>query len=218
VITTVAFDADDTLVDTRNAVTVAFAALLAHLNEPQLTVDLFHADSREHWAAMPERPATEIRTAATRYTLARVGRDAETDAMVELFFEIRFANSRPYPGTVEVLEKLRADYRLGYATNGNSRSERCGLGGRFDFELYALVDGVPKKPAVRFYEEMARLAGVRPYEIIYVGDNYEHDVVGPASFGMRTVWLNRAGAPVPGPVRPDAVIENLSELTRILAG
>jgi FMN hydrolase / 5-amino-6-(5-phospho-D-ribitylamino)uracil phosphatase len=219
VITTVAFDADDTLVDTRKAVMAGLTAIIAHLNDPGLSVELFQADAAEHWRTMAELRAHEIRAAATRYTLARVGREAEAEAIVDLFFDVRFANSRPYPGTVEVLEKLRGEYRLGYATNGNSQSHLCGLEGRFDFELYANVDGVPKKPAEAFYRRMIELAGaIEPSEIMYVGDNYEHDVIGPAGLGMRTVWLSRSGAGVPGDVQPDAVIDNLMDLPRILAG
>jgi putative hydrolase of the HAD superfamily len=217
VIKTVAFDADDTLVDTRNAVTAGLTAVMAHLDEPRLSVELFREDAREHWRRMAAHAALEIRTAATRFTLARVGREAETEAIVELFFDVRFANSRPFQGAVETLEKLRGDYNLGYATNGNSRSHRCGLAGAFDFELYAISDGVPKKPAEAFYRKMVELGGVDPGELVYVGDNYEHDVVGPAGLGIRTVWLNRSGAVVPGEVQPDAVIDNLMDLPRILA-
>ncbi|MFC7756975.1 HAD family hydrolase [Catellatospora bangladeshensis] len=47
---------------------------------------------------------------------------------------------------------------------------------------------------------------------MYVGDNYEHDVAGAAGAGLRTVWLNRAGAPAAGPVRADVVIGSLDEL------
>lgn len=217
-ITTVAFDADDTLVHTRKGVDAALRAVLEELAEPGLSLELFRADAKRHWDELAELQAHEIRTAATRFTLARVGREAETERIVDLFFKVRFANSRPFPGVLETLAQLRADYRLGYATNGNSRSEICGLEGCFDFELYAIVDGVPKKPAASFYEKMISLASGVPGEIVYVGDSYEHDVVGPASLGIRTVWLNRTGAPVPGSVKPDAVIEDLVELPRILAG
>ena len=63
---------------------------------------------------------------------------------------------------------------------------------------------------------VAQAAGNGPEEIVYVGDSYEHDIVGPAAYGMRTVWLNRKGLPVPGQRQPDAVIDNLMELPRIL--
>lgn len=217
-IATVAFDADHTLVDTSAAVRAALTALVAAVEEPELTAEVFQADAVEHWARMPELTPRDIRTAAIRHTLGRVGREAELERFADMFFEVRFAHSHPFPGVLDVLAKLRTEHRLGYATNGNSRTELCGLGGEFDFELYAVVDGVPKKPAFAFYEKMISLAGCAPGEIVYVGDSYEHDVAGPAGLGIRTVWLNPSGAVVPGEVRPDAVIENLSELPRILAG
>ncbi|HCT81825.1 MAG TPA: hypothetical protein DGG94_06790 [Micromonosporaceae bacterium] len=68
-----------------------------------------------------------------------------------------------------------------------------------------------------FYEAVSIAAGARPEEIVYVGDSYEHDIVGPAQFGMRTVWLNKSGAPVPGSTQPDAVISTMSELPETIS-
>ncbi len=217
-IATVAFDADETLIDTRAAVIAAHAVLVDELAVPGLTTAEFWADGIAAWADLPEKPAYEIRTEATRRTLMRFGLAGELERAVERFFEVRFANSRPFEGVIETLEKLRPEYQLGYATNANSEAHRCGLKDQFAFEIYALRTGVPKKPAVQFYEAVATAAGHRPEEIVYVGDSYEHDIAGPAAYGMRTVWLNRKGAPVPGQTQPDAVIDNLMDLPRILAG
>ncbi|MFC7756974.1 HAD family hydrolase [Catellatospora bangladeshensis] len=145
-ITTVAFDADDTLVDIHTAVTAGLSAVTAAVADPALTLELFHADADDHWISLADRDAREIRAAAMRYTLARAGREHELDRWLELFFEVRFAHSRPFEGATAVLDKLSRDYRLGYATNANSEAHRCGLGGRFAFEIYALRGGVPKKP------------------------------------------------------------------------
>jgi putative hydrolase of the HAD superfamily len=217
VLTTVAFDADNTLVATWDAVQVALAAVVADLAEPSLTLEVFRADSAAVWDDEPQRPVWELRREALGRTLARVGRQDEVDRVAELFFDVRFAHSRPFPGVLDMLAKLRSEYRLGYATNGNSQASVCGLADQFDFELYAFRTGVLKKPAPEFYTAMIEAARARAEEIVYVGDDYAHDVVGPAGFGIRTVWLNRSGSPVPGDVEPDAVIENLDALPRILA-
>ncbi|NUT38105.1 MAG: HAD family hydrolase [Hamadaea sp.] len=213
-ITTVAFDADHTLVDLSPAVRAGLAAVAA---ETGLDAAVLKADADAHWAATPQLPAREIRIASLRQSLARVRREADLDAMVELFFRIRYSLSRPYPGTVEVLAKLRTDYLLGYATNANSRADLCGLAGEFAFEIYALRNGVPKKPAAGFFHAVLAAAAARPEQVVYVGDTYEHDVVGAAGAGLRTVWLNRGGAPVPGDVVPDAEITDLGELPALLA-
>ncbi len=217
-LTTVAFDADNTLVDTSAAVLAALHVVVADLAEPALTLEIFRADAKQVWAAEPDRPVWEQRRDALEFTLKRAGREAEIDRVAELFFDTRFANSRPFPGVPEILAKLRAEYKIGYATNGNSQAGRCGLGGLFDFELYAHRGGLPKKPSPVFYRAIADAAGTHPEGVVYVGDDYEHDVAGPAAFGMKTVWLNRSGAPTPEGVPPDAVIENLDDLPRILAG
>ncbi len=216
-ITTVAFDADDTLVDIHTAVTAGLSAVTAAVADPALTLELFTTDADDHWISHADRDAREIRATAMRHTLARAGREHELDRWLELFFEVRFAHSRPFPGATAVLDKLSRDYRLGYATNANSEAHRCGLGGRFAFEIYALRGGVPKKPAREFFEAVLAAAQAQPHEVVYVGDNYEHDVAGAAGAGLRTVWLNRAGAPAAGPVRADVVIGSLDELPDAVA-
>ncbi|MEV6970857.1 HAD family hydrolase [Hamadaea sp. NPDC051192] len=213
-ITTVAFDADYTLVDLLPAVLAGLAAVTAETGVP---VEVLRADASAHWAATPELPARDIRTAAMRQSLARYGQEARLDDMAALFFEIRYAQSRPYPGVVELLAKLRSDFQLGYATNANSRADLVGLGGSFAFEIYALQNGVPKKPDAAFFHAVLAAAKADPAEVVYVGDTYAHDVVGAAAVGLRTVWLNRAGDPVPGSVVPDAVIDSLDELPAVLS-
>ena len=115
------------------------------------------------------------------------------------------------------LAALRPSYRLGLASNGNSRAERCGLPDAFAFEVYAHVDGVPKKPSPAFYSVVCRGAAAPPSSIVHVGDSVAHDVVGAQAAGLRAVWLNRAGRPRPSGVHPDAEIGSLAELPSALA-
>ncbi|GHJ46387.1 hypothetical protein Cs7R123_37290 [Catellatospora sp. TT07R-123] len=216
-ITTVAFDADDTLVDIVTGVNAGLAAVVATVGDPRLSVAGFRADADECWRQLADQPARLIRETALRITLDRVGLADQTPGLLDLFFEVRFANSRPFPGVLDVLAKLRSEYQLGYGTNANSEAALCGLGGWFAFEVYALRGGVPKKPAPAFFEALLDAADARPEEVVYVGDSYDHDVVGAAGAGLRTVWLNRAGAPVPGPVRPDAIVADLADLPAVIA-
>jgi HAD superfamily hydrolase (TIGR01509 family) len=214
VITTVAFDADDTLVDIRHAVASGLAAVSARTGVASAE---FAADASAYWRATPELAAREIRIASLRHTLARHGLADRLEEMTDVFFQTRYANSRPFPGAVAMLTSLRAcGLVLGYATNANSRTHLCGLGGLFDFEIYALENGVPKKPHPDFFHAVLAAASARPEEVVYVGDSYDHDVVGAAGAGIRGIWLNRAGTPTPGPVEPAAVIADLSALPGVL--
>jgi FMN hydrolase / 5-amino-6-(5-phospho-D-ribitylamino)uracil phosphatase len=217
VITTVVFDADDTLIDLQPALRGALAAVLEEMRRltpaaAAVSVADLEADAAAVFDERAAAPVVEIRRAALARSLARVGLTRELDRVAKLFFARRFALTRPFADALPALAELRQTYTVGYATNGNSRTERCGLAGEFAFELYAHVDGVPKKPAPGFYAAVLAAAGGAPASVVYVGDSIEHDVVGAQAAGLRAVWLNRAGAPCPASAVPDGEISSLADL------
>ena len=221
-VSAVVFDADETVIDLRPAVTGALAAVLEEMRRTTPAArGVTLAELESDWGAVfgerAAEPVMEIRRAALARSIARAGLDAELDRFAELFFARRFALSRPFDDTLPTLAALRPHYRLGLATNGNSRAERCGLEGEFAFELYAHVDGLPKKPAPAFFAAVAEAAGAEPGAIVHVGDTADHDVVAAQEAGLRAVWLNRAGHPRPAGLRPDAEIRSLDELPAVVA-
>jgi HAD superfamily hydrolase (TIGR01509 family) len=222
VVIAVVFDADETVIDLRPAVTGALAAVLDEMRRTTAAAaEISLADVESDWGAVFGEHAAEpvgvIRRAALRRSLARAGLEDQLDRFAELFFARRFALSRPFDDVLPTLATLRPRYRLGLASNGNSRAERCGLPGAFAFEVYAHVNGVPKKPAPAFFATVAARAGATPDSIVHVGDSPDHDVVGAQAAGLRAVWLNRAGRPRPDGLRPDAEIRSLRELPAVVA-
>ncbi|WP_446220832.1 HAD family hydrolase [Micromonospora sp. IBHARD004] len=219
--TAVVFDADETLLDLRPAVTGALVAVLAEMRRRTPAAAAVRlADLEADWGAvfgaLSAAPVQEIRRAALARSLARAGLDEHLDELAALFFARRFALTRPFPDALPALAALRRRHLLGFATNGNSRAERCGLAGEFAFELYAHENGLPKKPAPEFYAAVVAAAGVPPAQIVYVGDSPGHDVVGPQRAGLRAVWLNRLGLPRPAGLSPDAEVSTLAELLKAL--
>jgi putative hydrolase of the HAD superfamily len=222
-ITTVVFDADETVVDLSPAVTGALGAVLAEMRRlttaaEALTVDDLAQDWPPVFAVMAAAPTPEIRRAALARSLARVGLEAELDRIAEIFFTRRFALSRPFADVLPALAALRPEYTIGFATNGNSRAERCGLAGEFAFELYAHEGGLPKKPAPEFFAAVVEAAGCAPAAVVHVGDSWAHDVRGAREAGLRTVWLNRGGRPRPPGPPPDGEVRSLADLPRVVAG
>jgi putative hydrolase of the HAD superfamily len=219
----VVFDADETLIDLRPAVTGALAAVLEEMRRrtPAATAVTL-ADLESDWGAvfgaLSAAPVQEIRRAALARSLARAGLDDHLDELTPFFFARRFALSRPFPDSRPALAALRRHHLLGFATNGNSRAERCGLAGEFAFELYAHEGGLPKKPAPGFYAAVVAAAGLPADRVVYVGDSPEHDVAAPQRAGLRAVWLNRAGLPRPAGLTPDAEVSTLAELPDVLPG
>ncbi|GAA4733491.1 HAD family hydrolase [Phytohabitans rumicis] len=223
-VTTVVFDADETLVDLSTAVHGALCAVLEEMRRltpaaAALAVTDLAADWTPVFAAMRAEPVTDIRRAALARSLARVGLEAELDRVAEIFFAARFALSRPFADALPALAELRRRaYVLGFATNGNSRADRCGLTGEFAFEVYAHEAGLPKKPAPEFFAAVVAAAGCAPSAVAHVGDSWDHDVVGAQSAGLRTVWLNRAGVPRPPGPGPDAEVRSLADVPDAVEG
>ncbi|GAA3737410.1 HAD family hydrolase [Plantactinospora mayteni] len=218
---TVVFDADETLVDLRTAVNGALVAVLAEMRRlTPAARDVTLAEIEGDWDAVyadhASAPVTEVRRAALARSLARVGLTAELEPIAELYFARRFALTRPFEDTLPALGVLRRSYTLGFATNGNSRPDRCGLAAEFAFEIYAHIGGVPKKPAPEFYAAVLTAAGMPPSSVVHVGDSPVKDVEAAQAAGLHAVWLNRAGLDRPPGLRPDAEIRSLSELPAVL--
>ena len=73
------------------------------------------------------------------------------------------------------------------------------------------------KPRAEGFALALERLGLRPHEVVHVGDSWGSDVLGAAASGIRPVWLNRKGKARPGPA-PRGLIElsTLDDLGRAL--
>ncbi len=76
------------------------------------------------------------------------------------------------------------------------------------------------KPHPAGFQVAAELLGVRPAEVLYVGDRLDVDVGGARAAGMHAAWLTRSVAPVPFTSAGDthAVFPGLKELVDAVLG
>ncbi|MHB8464975.1 MAG: HAD family hydrolase [Acidimicrobiales bacterium] len=72
------------------------------------------------------------------------------------------------------------------------------------------------KPDPAIYRIALGKAGIGPSSGLFVGDSPHHDVIGPASIGMRTAWLAPHAGADPGDARPDTVIDALGDVLEIV--
>lgn len=88
-----------------------------------------------------------------------------------------------------------------------------GLGQHLEFTISSCELGF-RKPHPFIYEAAVNRAGLSSAETVFVGDRLDADVEGPAKLGMRTVLTRqyRQEDPASARVKPDFVIEHLSEL------
>lgn len=71
------------------------------------------------------------------------------------------------------------------------------------------------KPHPGIYQLALKLAGVAPDEVVHIGDSLQGDALGPAKLGIRTIWLNTEGRPVPEGV---TAAKSLAKALEILRG
>lgn len=123
-----------------------------------------------------------------------------------------------YDDVLPVLRQLQAHVPLIALTNGNADLARIGLDHLFEVRLSAADVGAPKPDPAMFRAACDRL-GLRPGDLVHVGDDPRLDVHAARRFGARAVWVNRAAAPWPeGLPRPHHEMVSLAPLPELLHG
>lgn len=123
-----------------------------------------------------------------------------------------------YPDVLPALDVLGQSFRLATLSNGNADIERIGAARHFEFSLNAGLIGYAK-PDPRAFQKVLDLSGCQPTEVLYVGDDPDHDIAGPQKLGLRTAWMRRDPArdwPA-GFTAPDVVLATLADLVNALA-
>lgn len=202
----ISFDLDDTLWPFMPCVIRAEAALTEWLktNAPR-TVSLLESPTalRDYRARVDaEHPELHLDFSALRRASIRAMlRDAgEDESLVEPAFEVFFEQRLTvelYPDVLPALEQLSQRFTLVGLSNGNGCIHRAGVGHLLKGSLSAATLGFAK-PQKEAFHAAAELAGVRPEELLHVGDDWALDVVGAVRAGAQAVWVMRhEGAALP---------------------
>ncbi|MET8943023.1 HAD family hydrolase [Streptomyces sp. NPDC004542] len=226
----VVWDIDDTLFD---YTTADRAGMRAHLAAEGLldgyeSVEQALARWREATDAQWARfSAGEISFEGQRRDRVRVFlgeelTDAEADAWFERYIGHYEAVWELFPDVLPVLDALAAGYRHAVLSNSSIHVQErklraLGVRDRFEAVLCAAELGVSKPEAGAFLAACDAL-DLAPHEVVYVGDHPEIDWRGAAEAGLRSVWIDRAGAYAAGDILPGRHrIESLAELPALLA-
>lgn len=115
-----------------------------------------------------------------------------------------------------VLEKLYADYPMVLVSNfyGNIETVLAdfGLDRYFRSIIESAVVGV-RKPDPRIFELGVEALGLKPEEVLVVGDSYSKDILPAEKAGCRIAWLKGKGwTDAEDTVTHPGIIKNLAEL------
>ena len=126
------------------------------------------------------------------------------------------AHTRPFPETIETLNRLRiVGLKLGIITNGSvavqeAKIEQLGLSSLIDAVVISEREGIRKPHREIFQRALARLC-VGVSDAWFVGDNPDDDVAGAVAAGLRTFWRECPDWP-----RPSTVCETIRSLDELI--
>jgi putative hydrolase of the HAD superfamily len=158
-------------------------------------------------ATFPATPDHDRQTQArmARALLARLGVEGSQDSLAAYTRAIedgfnRPGVIRPYPEAVKVLTALQGQgYRLGIVSNWSwnlrERVAQAGLDSFFEVIWASAYAGCNKPHPGIFRTALARMSPpvMTTSRVLYVGDSYQHDVIGARNAGIDVVLLDRDG-------------------------
>ena len=224
-ITTITFDADDTLWDFETGMLAAIARLreeIATLAEEGARVPSIE-EMMATRMSLGDEPQNgngtleTLRREAIRLSVGEVGLDSPgvIDDLFELYIATRAANTPIYPETIPALNLLGQHFQLGVITNSNTNPAELGLETQFSFAV--LADSEPfRKPDPRIFQHAATVGGYELQRSIHVGDSLVTDVEGANNAGVTSIWLDRNSQSDGSPNPADHTINSLSELPGLL--
>ncbi len=128
------------------------------------------------------------------------------------------------PGVKEALEELHGKYRLGIIsdaifTPGSALRQilsDAGLLGFFDVFIFSDEAG-RAKPDPSVFLAAAQGFGIKPEEMVHIGDREHNDVEGPHRIGAQAVLCTAVIDRGSGNTKADAVFHDYSELPAVIA-
>lgn len=202
----VIFDAFNTLVRPVAGSEGTFAAALAAAGisaSPEIMARLQHASAGlEHrrWSMSRDSYA-----AWTRQTLRRDGSDLLDKFAADIIPALEQWHQAPMRQFADVAACLSALRSAGVVIAVCSNwgwdlaidLAGAGLAGLADIVVSSAETGC-RKPHPDIYRRVLSLAGVRPGNALFIGDNLDTDVRGPGRLGIRSMLLDRTGPGTPG--------------------
>lgn len=126
-----------------------------------------------------------------------------------------------YPDVKSILDELKLRFPLAVVSDGQSiwalpEMRAVGIDGYFDPIIISGDYGF-RKPDPRLFQAALDGIGVKPEDVLFVGNDMYRDVFGAGKMGMKTVFfLSNQGRQHMRGVEPDYIIYSFSELKKVI--
>lgn len=226
----VLFDLDNTLSDFTAAQREALPGLLEDhgVENGARYLDTFRMLAAPLWHQLEAGELTLDTLNDERFRLLVEHTDLDLDpSVLAPDFLARLSTSgRLFPGSLELLDRLHGNVRLGLITNGYSEVQRPRLD-HFDlgkyFESITVSSEIGHaKPGTAFFDvAFEQLGHPARDSVLVVGDSLTSDIAGGAAAGCATCWFNPQAQPLPtahAELRIDHVATTFDDIASVILG
>ena len=124
-------------------------------------------------------------------------------------------------GLGECTDEMIAQYsainvRWWQALEQDKKLERSGLDKLLDPIFISEVVGAEKPSPAFFAPVFAAFPGIKPEEMLIVGDSLTSDIRGGVNAGIQTCWYNPRGHAAPPELRLDYTVSDIAEVLQIV--
>ena len=218
-------DLDDTILNFTAGEAKALSQTLreAGIEPTEAILDRYHIINIAHWELLEEGRLTRDEVLVQRFeqlfremNIHYSGRD-----LCQRYEYLLSKQHAFMPDAEQLLRELSSKYRLYLASNGaaavqNPRLDDAGIRKYFQGIFISEEIGADKPSKAFFDACFAAIPNFRVEEAAMVGDSLTSDIRGGHNAGLRTVWFNCHGKEPRADIRPDYVIQNLSDLIPLL--
>lgn len=218
-------DLDDTILDFNKAEEKALKETFRRLGiEPtEKIISRYSEINLRQWELLEKKCISREETLEGRFRILfdELGIGASSSEANGIYEKLLGVGHFFVPGAEKLLRQLYGKYRLFIVSNGtgsvqDSRLASAGISGYFE-DIFISERLGYNKPSREFYNCcFEKIPELDRDKSIVVGDSLTSDILGGINMGIKTCWFNYRKRSPREDIKPDYVIDRLSELPPLL--
>lgn len=228
-ITTVLFDADNTLLDFHKDERQALVGTLGYYGAPVTdeNIAIYSETNLSLWKRLEKGEITkqELKEVRFRIFFDKIGFTSDEDSMTvnNYYLSLLSQGGNTLPGAVDTVRTLKEKgLELYIVTNGIAatqakRLERSGLMPYISDVFVSEVIGYQKPRKEYFNYVLENISEKDKDKIILAGDSLTSDIKGAMNAQIPCCWLNLFGESLPEEYRPDCIITDIRDIVGLIS-
>ena len=166
----------------------------------------------------------ELKLTRFKKTFAELGYIISDEKSMEIndnYLNILPTKAQIFPGVIDVLETLRKNHKMHILSNGFyevqiNKLKLSGLETYFDKIITSESAGV-QKPNVAIFDYAFDITGATRETSIYIGDEFNTDIVCAFNAGVDNIWVNRKHLAISSQiVKPTYEVDDIGKILSII--